>query len=71
MVNSDDKNLCFKFWNSTMKLLHLLGFTKRLVFVCQLLLLDFIFFFLMFLDGSHFFKKPVGIVCHAFAAFSI
>ena len=70
MVNSDDKNLCFKFWNSTMKLLHLLGFTKGLVFVCQLLLLDLVFF-LMFLDGSHFFKEPVGIVCHAFAAFSI
>ena len=32
MVDSDDNNLCFKFWDFTMKLFHLLGFTKELVF---------------------------------------
>ena len=49
-----------------MKLFHFLGFTKKLVFglstsVTRLSL---------FLDGSHFFKEPAGIVCHAFEAFS-
>ena len=29
---SDDNNLCFKFSNFTMKLFHLLDFTKELVF---------------------------------------
>ena len=32
LVGSDDNNLCFKFWNFTMKLFYLLGFTKELVF---------------------------------------
>ena len=52
-----------------MKLFHLLGFAKELVFAGQLLLLDLICF-CMFLDGSRFFKESTGIVCHAFEAFS-
>ena len=32
LVGSNDNNLCFKFWNFTIKLFHLLGFTKELVF---------------------------------------
>ena len=52
-----------------MKLFHILGFTKELVFgsstsVTRLNL------FLCFLDGSRFFKEPAGIACYAFEAFS-
>ena len=52
-----------------MKLLHLLCSTIELVFgllasVARLNLL------IGCLDGSRFFKKPAGIVCHAFEAFS-
>ena len=32
MVDSDGSNLCFAFWNFTMKLFPLLGITKELVF---------------------------------------
>ena len=32
MGDSDDNNLCFKFWNLMMKFFYLLGFTKHLVF---------------------------------------
>ena len=60
MVDSDDNNLCFKFWNFSIKFFLLLGFTKELVFGSST--------FCMFLDGSRFFKEPV---CHAFAAFTI
>ena len=60
MVDSDDNNFCFKFWNFSIKFFLLLGFTKELVFGSST--------FCMFLDGSRFFKEPV---CHAFAAFTI
>ena len=70
MVNSDDRNLCFKFWNFTIKLFHLLGFTKDLVFGSSTSVTRLNLFFVCFIDGSHFFKKPAGIVCHAFEAFS-
>ena len=60
----------FKFWNFTMKLFHLLGFTKELFFAGQLLFQGLICFFLCFLDGSRFFEEPAEIVCHTFEAFS-
>ena len=54
LVGSDDNNLCFKSWNFTMKLFHLLGFTKELAFGSSTS------------DVSHFFKEPAGIACYAF-----
>ena len=52
-----------------MKLFHLLGFTKELVFgfstsVTRLNLS------LCFLDGSRFFKEPARIACYAYETFS-
>ena len=70
MVDSDDNNLCFNFWNFIMQLFHLLGFTKELFLARQLLLLDLIRFLYVFIC-FRFFKEPAGIVCHAFAAFNI
>ena len=32
LIGSDDNNLCFRLLNFSMKLFHLLGFTKELVF---------------------------------------
>ena len=32
LIGSDDNNLCFRLFNFSMKLFHLLGFTKELVF---------------------------------------
>ena len=48
--------LCFKIWNFTMKLFHLLGFTKELVFGLSASVTRLNLFFVYFLDGSHFFK---------------
>ena len=70
MVDSDDNNLCFKFWNFTVKLFHLLGLTKELVFGSSTPATRLNLFFACFIDGSRFFKEPAGIVCHAFEAFS-
>ena len=56
--------LCFKFWNFTMKLFHLLGFTIELVFGSSSSVTRLNLFFGCLLDGSHFFKEPAGIVCH-------
>ena len=70
MVDSDDNNIYFKFWNFTMKLFHLLGFNKELVFSSSTSVTRLNLFFVCFMDGSHFFKEPAGIVCHAFEAFS-
>ena len=67
MVDSDDNNPCFKYWNFTMKLFHLLGFTKELVFgsLTSVTRLN------LFLDGSRFFKEPPArIACHAFEVYS-
>ena len=49
-----------------MKLFHLLDFTAEVGLARQFLLLDLN----CFLDGSRFLKEPVGLVCHAFEAFS-
>ena len=71
MVDSDDNNLCFKFWNFTMKLFHLLGFTKELVFGSSTSVTRLnLFFFCMFYIWFSLFKEPAGIVCDAFEAFS-
>ena len=56
MVCSDDNNLYFKFCNFTMKLFHLLGFTKELVFGSSTSVTG-LKLFLCFLDGSRFFKE--------------
>ena len=53
-------------WNFTMKLFHLLGFTKGLVFGSSTPITRLNLFFVCFIDGSRFFKKTTGIVCHAF-----
>ena len=53
-----------------MKLFHLLGCTKELVFDSSASVIRLYLFFVWFLDGSRFFKEPIGIVCHAFEAFS-
>ena len=53
-----------------MKLFHLLGFTKELVFGSSTSVTRLNLFFVCFIDGSRFFKEPAGIVCHAFEAFS-
>ena len=66
MIDSDDNNLCFKFCNFTMKLFHLLGFTKELVFHLSSSVTRFNLLLVCFLDGSRFFKKPVGILCRTF-----
>ena len=71
VVDSDDNNLCFKFWSFTMKLLHLLGFTKELVFGFSTSVTRFNLFFVCFSMVLAFFKEPAGIVCHTFVAFSI
>ena len=53
-----------------MKLFHLLGFTKELIFGSSTSVTRLNLFFVCFLDGSRFFKKPAGKVCHAFKVFS-
>ena len=65
MVDSDDNNLCFKFWNFTIKLFHILGFTEELVFGSSTSVTRLHLFFVCFIGGSHFFKEPAGIVHHA------
>ena len=70
MVNTDDNYLGFKFWNLTMKLFHLLGFTKELVFGSSTSVTILNSFFVCFIDGSRFFKAPEGLVSHTFEAFS-
>ena len=59
--------LCFKFWNFTMKLFYILGFTKALVSGSSISATRLICF-PVFLDVSRFFKEQTGIVCHAFDA---
>ena len=54
-----------------MKLLHLLGFTKELVFGFSTSVTRFNLFFVCFSMVLAFFKEPAGIVCHTFVAFSI
>ena len=57
MVDSDV--LCFS-----------LGFTTELAVVSSTSVTRLWLFFGCFLDGSQFFIKPSGIVCHAFETFS-
>ena len=61
---------CFKFWDFTMKLFHLLGFTKELTFGSSTSVTRFKFVLVCCIDGSRFFKEPAGIVYHAFEALS-
>ena len=70
MVDFEDNNLCFKFWNFTMKLFHLLGFTKELVFGSSTSVTRLNLFFVRFTNGSRYFKELAGLVCHTFEAFS-
>ena len=49
-----------------MTFFHLLGFTKQLIFGSSTSVTKLNLFF----DGSHVFKEPAGIVCHAFEVFS-
>ena len=60
----------FQIWTFTMKLFHLFGFTAELVFGSPSSATRHNLFFGCFLDGSRFLKETVGIVCHAFEAFS-
>ena len=53
-----------------MKLFHLIGFTIELVFGSSTSVTKLNLFFGYFLNGIPFFKKPAGIVCHPFEAFS-
>ena len=53
-----------------MKLFHLLGYTKELVFGTSTSVTRPNLFFVCFLDGCCFFKEPAEIVCYAFKAFS-
>ena len=53
-----------------MKLFHLLGFTKELVFGSSTSVTRLSLFFVWFLDGSGFVKEPAGIICYTFEAFS-
>ena len=53
-----------------MKLFHLLGFGIELVFGTSTSVTRLSCFFRYFLDGSHFFKEPEGMVCHAFEEFN-
>ena len=53
-----------------MKLFHLLGLTKELVFGSSTSVNRLNLFLCVFLDGSRFFKEPAGIDCYAFEAFS-
>ena len=53
-----------------MKLFHLLGFTKELVFGLSTSVTRPNLFLCVFLDGSHFFKEPAGIARYTFEAFS-
>ena len=53
-----------------MKLFHLLGLTKELVFDSSTPATRLNLFFACFIDGSRFFKELAGIVCHAFEAYS-
>ena len=52
-----------------MKLFHLFAFTKELVFGWSASVTRLNLFLYVFLDGSHFFKEPAGIVSHALKAF--
>ena len=54
-----------------MKLLHLLGFTKELVFGSSTSVTRLNLFLYVFLDGSRFFKEPAGIACYTFEAVSM
>ena len=49
-----------------MKLFRLLVFNKELAFGSSTSVTRLNLFYACFLDGSRFFKEPVGIVCHAF-----
>ena len=52
-----------------MKLFHLIGFTKELVLICQLLLPD-LTCFRVFKMALAFLRNPAGTACYAFEAFS-
>ena len=52
-----------------MKLFHLLGFTKRLFCGSSTSGTILNLFSVCFIDGSHFFKKSAGRICHAFEVF--
>ena len=69
MVNSDDKDLCFKFGNFTITFFHLLGYTKDLAFGSSTSVTRFNLFFVCFINVSRFFKEPSGIVRHTFEVF--
>ena len=68
MVDSDHKDLCFKFGNFAINFFHLLGYTKDLAFGSSTSVTRFNLFFVCFV--SRFFKEPSGIVCHTFEVFS-
>ena len=68
LVDSDDNNVRFKFWNFSMKF-HLLGFTKELGFGLSTSFTRLILF-LCFLDDCRFFKELAGTACYGFEAFS-
>ena len=52
-----------------MKLFHLLGFTKGLFCGSSTSGTILNLFSVCFIDGSHFFKKSAGRICHAFEVF--
>ena len=66
MVDSDDNNICSKFWNFTMRLFHLLGFTEKLVFGSSTPMIWLNLFFVCFIDVPRLLKEPAEIDCHAF-----
>ena len=53
-----------------MKLFHVLGFTKELTFGSSNSVTTLKFVLVCCIDGSRFFKEPVGIVYHAYEALS-
>ena len=53
-----------------MKLFHVLGFTKELTFGASNSVTTLKFVLVCCIDGSRFFKEPVGIVYYAYEALS-
>ena len=58
------------FWDFTMKLFHLVCFTKELFFGLSESVTRLNLFLYVFLNGSRFFKEPAGIAFDTFEAFS-
>ena len=70
MVDTGNNNLCFKFWNFTLKLFHFLCFIVKLVFGLSTSVTKLYLFFENCLGGFRFFNEPAGKVCHASEALS-